>query len=125
MLRLYRVQEHAFCKNFTKLYTFLIKTVNIPYKSLEHNLVLEVGKQCTECLRINLLSDNNRRWASTLEILVAVFIFLAACKCNNLCCNIRTKLLLACAVLNDNICVKLVILKSNKLQWYNIGSLMQ
>ena len=82
-------------------------------------------KQCTECLRINLLSDNNRRWASTLEILVAVFIFLAACKSNDLCCYVCAKLLLACAILNDNICVKLVILKSNKLQWYNIGSLMQ
>ena len=31
----------------------------------------------------------------------------------------------SCAVLNDNVCVKLIILKSNKLQWYNIGSLMQ
>ena len=54
-----------------------------------------------------------------------VFIFLAACKSNDLCCYVCAKLLLACAVLNDNICVKLVILKSNKLQWYNIGSLMQ
>ena len=36
------MSKNTFCKNFTKLYTFLINNVNIPYKSLEHNLILEM-----------------------------------------------------------------------------------
>ena len=33
-------------------------------------------------------------------------IFLAACKSNDLCCYVCAKLLLACAILNDNICLR-------------------
>lgn len=46
-------------KYFTKLYTFLVKAVHIPYKSLEHNFILKVCKKCTERSRIYLLSDND------------------------------------------------------------------
>ena len=51
--------KYTFCKYFTKLYTFLVKAVHIPYKSLEHNFILKVCKKCTERSRIYLLSDND------------------------------------------------------------------
>ena len=53
------VCKYTFCKYFTKLYTFLVKAVHIPYKSLEHNFILKVCKKCTERSRIYLLSDND------------------------------------------------------------------
>jgi hypothetical protein len=38
------MSEYLLGKYFTKLDTFLVKAVDIPYEALEHNLVLEVGK---------------------------------------------------------------------------------
>ena len=43
--------KYAFCKDFTELNTFLIEAVYIPQESLEHDLVLEVSKQCSERCR--------------------------------------------------------------------------
>ena len=40
--------KNSLCKYLTKLNTFLIEAVDVPYKSLEHNLVLKVSKKCTE-----------------------------------------------------------------------------
>lgn len=34
--------KYTFCQYFSKLYAFLIKAVQIPYKSLEHDFILEV-----------------------------------------------------------------------------------
>ena len=46
------------CKNLTELYSFLIEGVEVPEEALEHDLVLEVGEQGTECLRCQAVSMN-------------------------------------------------------------------
>ena len=51
--------EHALCENLAELYALLVEAVQIPYEALEHYLVLEVSKQCTECLRIYLITDDD------------------------------------------------------------------
>lgn len=43
--------KHTFCKNLTKLYAFLVKAVYVPYKSLEHDLVLKVCQKRSKSLR--------------------------------------------------------------------------
>ena len=119
------VCKYLLCKYLTKLNTFLIEAVDVPQESLEHNLVLEMCKQCTKCLWIKLLTDNDRRWTTTLEVLVAVLILLTTCKCYDLCSNICAELLLACASLNLYIRADLAVLECDKLQWNNVSSLMQ
>ena len=112
-------------KYLTELNAFLIEAVDVPQESLEHNLVLEVCKQGSKCLRINLLTNDDGRWTTTLEVLVAVLILLTACKCYDLCSNICAELLLACASLNLYIRADLAVLECDKLQWNNVSSLMQ
>ena len=46
-------------KDFTKLNAFLVEAVHIPYKSLEHNLILKMCKKCTECLWCQFFTDDN------------------------------------------------------------------
>ena len=96
--------QYAFCQNLTQLYAFLIEAVYIPCKALEHNLIFKMCKQCTQSLRGQLVADDNAGRTSAFEILIAVLIGFTTCKCNDLSSNICTKLLLACAVLNCNIC---------------------
>lgn len=43
--------ENLLCKDLTELYAFLVEGVEVPEEALEHDLVLEVGEQGTECLR--------------------------------------------------------------------------
>ena len=117
--------KHALCQNLSKLYAFLIEAVHIPQEALEHNLVLKVCQKCSERLWVYLLTDDDAGWTSALEILVAVLIGFAACECDDLSCDICAELLLACAVLDDYICVKLVVLEADELEWHNICSLMK
>ena len=51
--------KYTFGKYFPKLNTFLVEAVHIPYKSLEHNLILKMCKKCTECLWCQFFTDDN------------------------------------------------------------------
>ena len=53
------MSQDTFCQYLTQLNAFLIEAVDVPQESLEHNLVLEVCKQCPKCLRINLLTNDD------------------------------------------------------------------
>ena len=46
-------------EDLTKLNTFLIEGIDIPYKALEHYLVLKVRKKSTQRLRIKLITNDN------------------------------------------------------------------
>ena len=117
--------KHALCQNLSELYAFLIEAVHIPQEALEHNLVLKVCQKCSERLRVHLLTNDDAGWTSTLEILVAVLVGFAACECHDLSCDICAELLLACAVLDHNICADLAVLKADKLKRYDVCALMQ
>ena len=117
--------KHALCQNLSELYAFLIEAVHIPQEALEHNLVLKVCQKCSERLWVYLLTDDDAGWTSALEILVAVLIGFAACECHDLSCDICAELLLACAVLDHNICADLAVLKADKLKRYDVCALMQ
>ena len=117
--------QYAFCQNLTQLYAFLIEAVYIPCKALEHNLIFKMCKQCPQSLRGQLVADDNAGRTSAFEILIAVIICLTAGKCNDLCSHVCAQLLLAGAALNDNVRADLAVLKSDKLQRNDIGSLMQ
>ena len=82
-------------------------------------------KQRTQSLRGQLVADDNAGRTSAFEILIAVIICLTAGKCNDLCSHVCAQLLLAGAALNDNIRADLAVLKSDKLQRNDSGSLMQ
>ena len=43
------MSQNLLCQNLTQLDTFLVKAVQVPCEALEHNLVLEVGQQRTQC----------------------------------------------------------------------------
>ena len=83
-----------------------VKAVQVPYKALEHDLVLKVCKKRTQRLRCKFLTNNDTGRTSALEVFVQVLIFFSTCKSNDLCCNVCTELLLACAVLDININTK-------------------
>ena len=87
-------------KHFTELYTFLVKTVDIPYKSLEHYFVFKMSQKGTKCLRCQLVADDNARWAAACEVFIVVFVLFTSGKRNDLSCDIGTEFLLACAALN-------------------------
>ena len=82
-------------------------------------------QQCAKRLRVQLLTNDDAGRTSTLKVLVAVLIRLATCKCDDLCSDICTQLLLARAALDIDICSDLAVLKSYKLKRDNICSLMQ
>ena len=107
--------QYAFCQNLTQLYAFLIEAVYIPCKALEHNLIFKMCKQCTQSLRGQLVADDNAGRTSAFEILITVLIGFTTCKCNDLGSYICTKFLLACTILDHNICFHLAVLVSNEL----------
>ena len=119
------MSKNTFCKDFTKLYAFLIKAVQVPYESLEHNLVFEVSKKGTKSLRCKLLTNDDTGRTAALEVFVQVLIFLAAGKSYDLSSNICTKFLLACAVLYININAELALLKADELKRNDVGSLVE
>ena len=51
--------KNTFCKNFTKLNTFLVKAVQVPQESLEHYFVFKVCKECTKACRIYLITNDD------------------------------------------------------------------
>ena len=51
--------KYTFCKYFSKLNTFLVEAVHIPYESLEHDFILKVCKKCAECLWCQFFTDDN------------------------------------------------------------------
>ena len=118
------MSENTFCKNLTKLYTLLVKAVQVPYKALEHDLILKMSKKSTKGGRCKLITDDNAGWTFALEVLIQVLIFFAAGKCNDLSSNIGAKLLLAGAVLNVTISSKLALLEDDELKRNNVSSLM-
>ncbi len=87
--------QHLLRQNLTQLYPFLVKTVDIPYKALIHNLVLEMGQERPQRFGCQLLTDNDAGRTAALKILIAVLIRLAAGKCHNLRRHIGTEFLLA------------------------------
>ena len=119
------MSQNAFCKDFTKLYAFLVEAVYVPQESLEHDLILEVCKQCSQRLRIYLISDNDAGRTAAFEVFVFILICFTAGKCNNLSCHVSAELLLAGAVLNVNIYAKLAVLKADELKRDNVRSLME
>ena len=64
------VEDDKYIINFISMslkkedYDFVIaktcgEAVHIPYKSLEHNLILKMCKKCTECLWCQFFTDDN------------------------------------------------------------------
>ena len=53
------VSQHLLGEDLAELYALLIEAVDIPYKALEHYLVLEMSKYGSHCLRGKLISDND------------------------------------------------------------------
>ena len=117
--------KYLLCKYLSKLYTLLIKAVDIPYEALEHNLVLEVCQKCAKCLWSKLITDDDAGWAATLKVLVLIVVCLTTCESNDLGCNVCAKLLLAGAALDVYICSDLAVLKSDELKRNDVCSLMQ
>ena len=119
------MRKDTLSENLTKLNTLLVKAVQVPYKALEHDLILKVSKKSTKGGRCKLITDDNAGWTFALEVLIQVLIFFAAGKCNDLSSNIGAKLLLAGAVLNVNIYSKLALLKADELKRNDIRALME
>ena len=86
------MRKDTLSENLTKLNTLLIKAVQVPYKALEHDLILKVSKKSTKGGRCKLITDDNAGWTFALEVLIQVLIFFAAGKCNDLSSNIGAKL---------------------------------
>ena len=68
------VGKHLLGKHFAKLDAFLIEGIDIPGKSLEHDLVFKVGKQSAKCSWCQLIADNNGRRSVAGKSLVRIFI---------------------------------------------------
>ena len=75
------MRKDALSENLTKLNTLLVKAVQVPYKALEHDLILKVSKKSTKGGRCKLITDDNAGWTFALEVLIQVLIFFAAGKC--------------------------------------------
>ena len=119
------MSQNAFCKDFTKLYTLLVEAVYVPQESLEHDLILEVCKQCSQRLRIYLISDDDAGRTAAFKVFVFILICFTAGKCNDLSCYVCAEFLLAGAALDVDIGLHLVIAEAYKLQRNDISSLMQ
>ena len=76
------------CQDFTELYTLLVKGVNIPCEPLEHYLVLEMGKQRSECLGVQIGTVDQAGRAFAVELLVRVAAVLPEGKGCYLCCKV-------------------------------------
>ena len=117
--------QHALRQHLAQLYAFLVKAVQVPEESLEHHLVLEVGKQRTQRFRRQFLADNDAGGAVPGEVLVPVFVLLAAGKSHDLSRHVGAQLLLAGAALNHNVRFRLALLKADELQRDDIRSLVK
>ena len=63
------MSQNALSKELAELYAFLVEAVDVPYKALEHDLVLEVCKERAERLGIEVIArdDAGRTAAMMLE----------------------------------------------------------
>ena len=84
-----------------------------------------MSQKSAQSLRGQLLTHNDGRGTSSLEILISILIFLAAGKGHNLGCHIGVQLLLAAGALNRDVIGPLTPLKADELQGDNIGPLVQ
>ena len=119
------MRKNLLCKYLAQLYTFLVEAVKVPCEALEHDLVLEMGKDRAYRFRSELIADDDAGRSVACEELISVLIVLAACKCHDLCCHICTELLLAGAVLDHNICLSLALLKADELKRNDVGALVE
>ena len=102
-------------KNLSELYAFLVKAVDIPCESLEHDLVLKVSEQRTQRLRNQLISDDDAGRSLSFEDLIRILVILSGCKCHDLSRYICGKLLLARCALNFNIIAPLALPETDEL----------
>ena len=119
LLRKDRLRE-----NLAELDALLVEAVDVPYEALEHDLVLEMRKQCAENLRGQLVGHDDGRRAVAFEVLVPVVAVLAACECDDLGRNVRGELLLAGRALDHHVVVHLVVLEADELQRDDVGALV-
>ena len=119
------LREDLLREDLAQLDALLVEAVDIPDKALEHDLVLEMRKDGAECFRSQLVADDDAGGTSALEILVPVFIVLAAGKGHDLRRDVRAELLLAGAVLDDHIVRHLALLKADELDRDDAGALVQ
>ena len=119
------VGQNTSRKDFAQLNAFLIETVDIPDKALEHYFVFIVSQKSTQNGRGDRFANNNAGGTFAVETLVGVLVCLADSKGYDLGCNIGIQLLLAGAVFDHNVLSSLTVLKSDELQWNDIGSLMK
>ena len=52
------MSKYFLSQYLSELNAFLIEAVEIPQESLEHDLILEVGEERTECFRCKLITDD-------------------------------------------------------------------
>ncbi len=82
-------------------------------------------KKCSYSLRINFLTDQDRGWTISFEVLILILVLLTTSESYDLCCYIRTELLLAGAALDLYIIADLRLLEAYELQWCDISSLVK
>ena len=119
------VCQNLLGQNLAQLDTFLVEAVQIPCKALEHDLVLEVGKQSAQSLGSQLLADDDGGGAAAFELLVQVGVILAAGKCHDLSSHVGTQLLLGGGTLDDHIAAHLAVTETNELQGDDVSALME
>ena len=112
-------------KHFSKLDAFLVEAVDVPYEALEHDLVFEMGKQGADCFRRKLVTGDNAGGSSALEIFVRILILLSAGESHDLGGHICAEFLLAGAVLDHHVRLKLALAEADKLDRDNVRALMQ
>ena len=117
--------KHALGQYFAQLYAFLVEAVQVPQESLEHHLVLKVRKQRTQCFRRQLFTDDDAGRPVSGKMLVPVLILFAAGKGDHLRRHVRAEFLLAGAVLDYDIRLRLVVHKADELQGNDICSLVK
>ena len=88
-------------------------------------LFSKVSKKCSRDAGVNCSPIMMLEGRPPSEVLVAVLIFFTTCKCYDLSSYVRAEFLLACAVLDHNICTDLAVLESYELKRHNICSLVK
>ena len=112
-------------QDLTQLDTLLVEGVDVPREALEHDLVLEVGKQSAQGGGGQLVADDDGGRTATLELLVQVGIFLAAGEGHDLGGHVGAELLLGGGALDDHVGAHLAVAVANKLQGDDAGALVQ
>ena len=82
-------------------------------------------KKCAECLRDQLVSNDDAGRSSACEILVRILIVFAECERDDLSCDVCREFLLACGALDIQIVVHLVVLEADELHRNDLCALMK